>query len=130
MVGGYRLCLDGTTHVSLPFVNREKLGFDLVKLQWNKDVEDRMHGARGEVLREAVQAQSPDRVIMNRSDSEQAIEIGQSLGIALFQGHMLDRLLDDGMTESETIESLTAAKTRHRAAGRQDEAQKKVRFTS
>ena len=34
---GYRVCLDGLTSLNIAQVNREKLGVDLLKLQWNSD---------------------------------------------------------------------------------------------
>ncbi len=35
---GYRLCLDGTTRLTLPYIDRAKLGLDLVKLFWSSDM--------------------------------------------------------------------------------------------
>ena len=55
---GYKICLDGTTHVSLPFVDRQRLGFDLIKLQWSSDLADQTTGARSDSLREAIALQS------------------------------------------------------------------------
>jgi EAL domain-containing protein (putative c-di-GMP-specific phosphodiesterase class I) len=115
---GYRLCLDGTTQVSLPFVDREQLGVDLIKLQWSSDLIDRIEGGGGQELREAVSRQSAERLIMNRCDNETAIDTGRALGIALFQGHTLDRMIAEGISAEETVRSLSAAKARQRAASR------------
>ena len=43
---GYRVCLDGLTTASFTSINREKLGADLVKVQWNADAAKRS-GQRG-----------------------------------------------------------------------------------
>jgi EAL domain-containing protein (putative c-di-GMP-specific phosphodiesterase class I) len=115
---GYKFCLDGTTHMSLPLINREDLGFDLVKLQWSPDLFDQLHGFRGDGLRQAARDMGSERLILNRCDSEQALEVGKSLGITLYQGHLLDKMLSDNITRQDTIEALTDALGRHRAATR------------
>ena len=115
---GYKFCLDGTTHLSLPLINREELGFDLVKLQWSPDLFDQLHGFRGNGLRQVARDMGAERLILNRCDSEQALEVGQSLGITLYQGHLLDEMLSNNITRQDTIEALTEALGRHRAAGR------------
>jgi hypothetical protein len=115
---GYKLCLDGITHLSLPFIDRDRLGFDLIKLQWSADLADQTTGARGEALREAVALQSPERIIMCHSDSQTAVEVGRALGIAMYQGHLLDHLLLGGTNQQETIRTMTDAQSRNRAAAR------------
>ncbi|MCH8808288.1 MAG: EAL domain-containing protein [Proteobacteria bacterium] len=115
---GYKFCLDGTTHLSLPLIDREELGFDLVKLQWSPDLFDQLHGFRGTGLRQAAQDMGAERLILNRCDSEQALEVGESLGITLYQGHLLDEMLSNNITRRDTIEALTDALGRHRAATR------------
>ena len=35
---GYRICLDGLNHQSFPLMDREHLGVDLLKLQWNANI--------------------------------------------------------------------------------------------
>ena len=35
---GYRICLDGVTDLTLPFIDRERLGLDLIKIVWNPDM--------------------------------------------------------------------------------------------
>ena len=115
---GYKFCLDGTTHMSLPLINREDLGFDLVKLQWSPDLFDQLHGFRGNSLCQAARDMGSERLILNRCDSEQALEVGKSLGITLYQGHLLDEMLSSNITRQDTVEALTDALGRHRAASR------------
>ncbi len=115
---GYKICLDGTTHVSLPFVDRQRLGFDLIKLQWSSDLADQTTGARGDSLREAIALQSSERVVLSRSDSETPLEVGRALGITLFQGYHLDHLLVSTMAPADGAHTLGDAKSRHRAATR------------
>ncbi len=115
---GYRFCLDAMTHLSLPLIDREGLGFDLVKLLWSADLYDQLSGARGQGVREAALKIGSERLILNHCDTEQALEVGDSLGITLFQGRLLDEMLSHSLTRRDSIQALTEALQRHRAAGR------------
>jgi hypothetical protein len=46
---------------------------------------------------------------MCRCDNEEAVTMGQSLGIALFQGRHIDRLLGAGTPSVDSIQKLRAA---------------------
>ena len=89
---GYRVCLDGVTDLSFPQIDRQRLGFDLIKLQWNAETEYKE--ARDKKLVEAIRACGNNRVIMTRCDSEDAVKYGQKLGISLFQGRYLDSVVN------------------------------------
>ena len=90
---GYRVCLDGVSGVTLSFIERERLGLDLVKLFWTPDMADAMATERIAQFREAVERTGRSRIILARCDSEDAIAFGQSLGLRLFQGRHIDRML-------------------------------------
>ena len=94
------------------------MGFDLVKLLWNNDLADQLSGPRGRSLRLAAEKMGPERLILAHCDSEQALEVGESLGITLYQGYLLDEMLARSITREESIEALTDALQRHRAASR------------
>ncbi len=111
---GYRICLDGLTALSLPFVERQKLGFDLVKLHWTPQLRQQVEGKDGEKLRAAIEAANPRRIIMMRCESDDAVGLGHQLGISLFQGYFLDHLLSEKITREEAAERLSAALARHR----------------
>lgn len=96
---GYRICVDGLNHLTLPFVDRERLGADLVKLTWDPEMTE---APRLDVLRGAVERCNPGRVILCRCDSRQAIDFGQSLGITLFQGRFVEALLADDLRRRGT----------------------------
>jgi len=115
---GYRFCLDATTHMSLPLIDRAALGFDLVKLLWSSDLADQFRGSRGQALRSAVENVGVERLILARCDSEQALEAGEALGITLYQGYLLDQMLARNVTRQDKVEALADALTRHRAASR------------
>ena len=89
---GYRICLDGMTHLTLPFIDREKLGLDMIKLFWSPELAMAENAKILDKLRAAV-IQAPQRVILARCDSEESIAIGRSLGISLFQGRHLAKLM-------------------------------------
>ena len=87
---GYRLCLDGVSALTLPFIDRERLGLDLVKVFWSPDLAD---PARGAEVRSAVERVGKARVILARCDTEEAVRFGRECGVNLFQGRYIDRLL-------------------------------------
>ncbi len=90
---GYRVCLDGLTTESFVQVNREKLGVDLLKLQWNADITSDLQSFENRELAAAVRSCGNNRVILCRCDNASAIEYGQALGISLFQGRHIDKLV-------------------------------------
>lgn len=91
---GYRVCLDGHTNLTFTQVDRERLGFDLAKLQWNAELPDDIASAENQKLLAAIRQCGPTRVILCRCDSKRAVEYGQALGISLFQGRYIDKLLN------------------------------------
>jgi hypothetical protein len=90
---GYRLCLDGLNSYSLPQINREHLGFDLMKLQWNAETEGHLNELDYRHLAAVVEKCGRNRIILTRCDSKYAIDYGQGLGLSLFQGRHLDKIL-------------------------------------
>jgi len=96
---GYRLCMDGVTLETLPLLRREQLGVDLLKLHWDPAIarngEASDNDAHAAALA-ALKASDPRRLIVSRCDDEAAVEFGQSLGIALFQGRYVDEILKPG----------------------------------
>ena len=115
---GYRFCLDGVTHMSLPLVDRDRLGFDLMKVFWTADFADHLNGLGGDELRQAAHRAGPERLILARCDSELALDVGESLGVSLYQGHLLDDMLARRVTRVRSIKTLADALARHRAATR------------
>jgi hypothetical protein len=90
----YKLCLDGINPLLLPHIDRAKLGFDLMKLQWNSDTEQDLTSENNAALIAAIRECGANRMILCRCDSRQAVAYGQALGIQLFQGRFIDRLLN------------------------------------
>lgn len=92
----YRICLDGLTCFSLPLIDRKELGVDMLKMHWSTEMGDKDAGDRRAKLAEAVALAGPSRVVLSRCDSEQAITVGRSIGITMFQGRHVDHQLRGG----------------------------------
>lgn len=90
---GYRVCLDGLSMESFLMVDREKLGVDLVKIQWNADIESDLNTKENKEIVKAVSEFGSNRVILCRCDNKEAVQYGQALGISLFQGRYIDSVL-------------------------------------
>ena len=90
---GYKLTVDGVPHLMLPLIDRDLLGFDLVKVTWTPALADHARGKYAGDLREAIRRIGRERVILCRVGTDQAIATGESLGISLFQGRMIDNML-------------------------------------
>ena len=90
---GYRVCLDGLTHLTLHFVDRERLGFDLLKMIWAAEMADDLSGKRQEEIKTQINRASRARIILCRCDSEEAIHFGQSVGLSMFQGRYVEKMM-------------------------------------
>ncbi len=85
---GYRICIDGLTYHQLPFVDRERLGADLIKLIWDRSLTEEK-----DKKTEALRRIGVTRIIMCRCDDQAAVEFGHSVGITLFQGRHIETLV-------------------------------------
>ncbi|MCK6452942.1 MAG: hypothetical protein L6R19_19155 [Alphaproteobacteria bacterium] len=90
---GYRICVDGADHQTLPMIDRERLGADLLKLMWRPEMAEGTNPALASDLRQCIQRAGLARVILNRCGEAAAVAFGQSLGITLFQGRQVDTML-------------------------------------
>jgi EAL domain-containing protein (putative c-di-GMP-specific phosphodiesterase class I) len=95
---GYRVCLDGVTELSFSQIDRKRLGFDLIKLQWNANILDDISKEEARMLDAAVKECGVNRIILTRCDNRKAIDYGQALGVSLFQGRYLDKLINPKAT--------------------------------
>ncbi|NQV57453.1 MAG: hypothetical protein HQ503_16450 [Rhodospirillales bacterium] len=89
---GYRICIDGLTLETLPFVNRKRLGADLIKLVWQDDLEEK--AGEKKIVR-LVKRTGASKIILSRCDDERAVEFGHIIGINMFQGRHIESLLAD-----------------------------------
>ena len=92
---GYRVCIDGVTHQSLPLLDRQALGADLVKLAWLPELSDGVSDETRENLNKQVERVEPSDVILARCDAPNAICLGQSMSNSMYQGRYLDTVLQN-----------------------------------
>jgi hypothetical protein len=85
---GYRICIDGLSYNQLSFVDRERLGADLIKLVWDPSLAEEK-----DKKTEALRRIGVTRIILCRCDNPAAIEFGHSVGITLFQGRHIESLV-------------------------------------
>ena len=90
---GYKICIDGVSARNLPYIDREKLAADFVKLTWQPDLPDAL--AQNESLKEDLQAVGSNRTILCRVDDEKALNFAKELNITLLQGHYIQHLLNN-----------------------------------
>jgi len=91
----YRVCLDGLSHMTLQFIDRERLGLDLIKMVWTPDMADDLTGKRQIELKQLIERIGRARIILCRCDSDEAIRFGHRVGINMFQGRHVDKALAD-----------------------------------
>jgi EAL domain-containing protein (putative c-di-GMP-specific phosphodiesterase class I) len=89
-----KLAIDGVNNDSMLYIDRTGLGFDLAKLQWNADFASDLGTEQNKKLAAAVAECGPTRLILCRCDTRQAIDYGNALGISLFQGRYVDRVVN------------------------------------
>lgn len=90
---GYRISLDGISYHSLNLLSREKIGFDFIKLLWNNSLKFLSDDNYIKALKDKILEIGTPRVILCRSESPDAINFGRNIGIALFQGFAVDRMI-------------------------------------
>ena len=90
---GYRICIDGVTHDALPYINREGLGADMVKVIWDIELLKEQDDDNPESVKNAIDRIGADKIILCRVDEQTAVELGQSLGIMMFQGRYIQKIL-------------------------------------
>ena len=84
-----RLCLDGICHNNINAINPKEFGFDLIKVKWQREI---IHKKVN--LDRVIKKFGINRVILCWCDEENAIEYGKELGISIFQGRYIDRILN------------------------------------
>jgi hypothetical protein len=92
---GYRICVCGVTHQSLPLIDRQALGADLIKLAWLPELSDGTSDETRSALAKQVERAGSSRVLLARCDAPAAIQLGQSMGVSMYQRHYLDIVLQN-----------------------------------
>lgn len=87
---GYRILIDGITPDLLQLFGRKELKADFVKLFYFKD---RHEDWIDKELASKIAETDPNRVIMARCETEEAMRAGLAAGIRLFQGWHIDNMI-------------------------------------
>ncbi len=90
---GYLVLIDGVGVEALARVALDRLQPDLVKVLSLDRQRAALPGSVPEALRARVAALGSERVVLARTESEDALRWGLSLGITRFQGFFVDRLV-------------------------------------
>lgn len=89
---GYKICIDGITVDKLKYLNRTGLDCDLMKIVWHPSFAEVINEDKHftDYMNKAERA----KIILCRIDDANAVEVGNSLGINLYQGRYVQRLLN------------------------------------
>ena len=89
---GYKICIDGITVDKLKYLNRKNLDCDLMKFVWHPSLVEIFNEDKHfmDYMNKAERA----KIILCRIDDVNAIEAGNALGINLYQGRYVQRLLN------------------------------------
>ncbi len=90
---GYGIALDGLNPLTFPFMDRAKLKLDFEKIIWSPEIARDFNPERRETFIQAIKQANPSRIILCRCDNRDAIDFGREVGISLFQGRHVDRML-------------------------------------
>ena len=99
---GYKVCIDGITVDKLQYLNRTNLGADLIKIIWHPSFMDVINDDKH--FMDYVNRAERAKMILCRVDDPNAVEVGNSLGINMYQGRYIQRLLNS--TPKKTIFSI------------------------
>lgn len=94
---GYKICIDGITVDKLKYLNRKGLDCDLMKIIWNPAFVDII--SEDAHFMDYMNKAERAKIILCRVDDTAAIEAGNSLGINLYQGRYVQRLLNSGVSK-------------------------------
>jgi EAL domain-containing protein (putative c-di-GMP-specific phosphodiesterase class I) len=90
---GYKICLDGLTHLTLPLIDWKRLGVDCIKLYWSGEM---IHNT---TLATTIDKEDFAKTILAHCDDPQAIKWGKDHHIKSFQGWHIDQLLMPGYSQ-------------------------------
>lgn len=89
---GYKVLIDGLNPLTPRFLNIGAIDADFFKIWWSPDALGRLERERTQAVTRLVEAAGRDKVLLARTDSEQAVRWALGLGIHRFQGYFIDRI--------------------------------------
>ena len=102
---GYRICIDGANLESLPFIDRQRLAVDLVKVNWTPAMKTGLL-PNGVKIEQYVHRCGPGRLILARVDDQEAIDFGRQVGTTMFQGRHVEALIASDAKRVKGISAL------------------------
>ena len=88
---GYKICVDGVTVDKLQYINREHLDYDFIKIIWHSSFKDII--SKDEHFMDYANKNERAKIILCRIDDPEAIKVGNSFGINLYQGRYIQKCL-------------------------------------
>ncbi|MBK8908658.1 MAG: EAL domain-containing protein [Rhodospirillales bacterium] len=89
---GYKVLIDGLNPLTPRFLNIRAIDADYFKIWWSPDSLGQLERERTRAVARLVEAAGRDKVLLARTDSEQAVRWALGLGIHRFQGYLIDRI--------------------------------------
>ena len=89
---GYKVCLDGISVDKLKYLNRESLSCDLIKIIWHSSFMDIIK--EDTHFTDYTNKAERAKMILCRVDDPDAVKVGNALGINLYQGRYVQKLLN------------------------------------
>ncbi len=90
----YMLMADGITQHTLPDLAAANLQFDRVKVIWDPKTYAETESSEKDRIVGAIERLGPENIIFCRCGNREVIEAGHNLGITLFQGRFVDRIVN------------------------------------
>ena len=88
------LMADGITQHTLPDLATANLQFDRVKVIWDPKTYAETESSEKDRIVGAIERLGPENIIFCRCGNREVIEAGHNLGITLFQGRFVDRIVN------------------------------------
>lgn len=90
---GYKICIDGITVDKLNYINRQKLDCDLMKIEWHPSLIDIF--SKDEHFMDYQNKGERAKIILCNIEDQSAIEAGNNLGINMYQGRYVQRMINE-----------------------------------
>ena len=90
---GYKICIDGITVDKLSYINRQKLDCDLMKIEWHPSLIDIF--SKDEHFMDYQNKGERAKIILCNIEDQSAIEAGNNLGINMYQGRYVQRMINE-----------------------------------
>ena len=92
---GYKVCLDGITHMMLPLLNLKNMPIQYAKLFWFQEFAGANFSGVHAQIKEMVGDEAMPQLILSRCDTGEGFETGKKSGIKYFQGYYIDKMISE-----------------------------------